>query len=264
VFAAPYKGNEKGSVERHVGTLRQDLLVPVPQANSLEELNAKLLAKALAHKEKLELFQGESTSLLPLADYAPSRLEERKADKLSLVTFESNSYSVPTQFVLRPVMVRATPFKLEIFSSKELVATHVRSYDKDRAFAQLGHYLDLLEQKPRAVRTALAVLQAGLPDSFEAYRRRVEDGTSVGDRRYIAVLRLGQEIGFERVGAVLGHAFILGANEPAQIRMLALKETEAPTAILCTDWKLPDSRQSPRVERPPLAEYTRLLVGAAA
>jgi transposase len=263
-FAAPYKGNEKGSVERHVGTLRQALLVPVPQANSFEELNERLLAKALANKEKAEMFQEESSSLLPLADYAPSRLEKRKADKLSLVTFESNSYSVPTQFVLRSVLVRARPFKLEIFSSKELVATHVRSYEKDRAFAQLGHYLDLLEQKPRAVRTALAVLQAGLPDSFEAYRRRVEDGTSVGDRRYIAILRLGQEIGFERVGAVLGQACILGAREPAEIRMLALKETEAPTAILCTDWKLPENRQSPRVKRPPLTEYTRLLAGAAA
>ena len=33
-FAAPRKGNEKGSVERHVGTLRQSLLVPVPSADS--------------------------------------------------------------------------------------------------------------------------------------------------------------------------------------------------------------------------------------
>jgi len=263
-FAAPCKGNEKGSVERHVGTLRQALLVPVPSAESFEELNAKLLAKALANKERSELFQEESAALLPLAEYAPSRLEERKADKLSLVTFEGNSYSVPTQFVLRPVLVRATPFKLEIFSSKELVATHVRSYGKDRAFAQLGHYLDLLERKPRAVQTALAVLQAGLPDSFEAYRRRVDDGTSVGDRKFIAILRLGQEIGFERLGAVLGQACILGAKEPAEIRMLALKETEAPTAILCTDWKLPENRQSPRVERPPLTDYAELLVGAAA
>ena len=263
VFAAPYKGNEKGSVERHVGTLRQSLLVPVPSADSFEELNARLLAKATVHKEKSELFQNETVAFLPLADYAPCRLEERKADKLSLVKFEGNSYSVPTKYVLRSVLVKASPFKLEILSAKEVVATHVRSYEKDRAFAQLAHYLDLLERKPRAVRTALPVLQAGLPDAFEAYRRRVEDGSSVGDRKFIAVLRLGQELGFERIGSVLGWASLLGANEPAEIRMLALKETETPTTILCTDWKLPENRQSPRVSRPPLSEYTRLLVGAA-
>jgi hypothetical protein len=262
-FAAPYKGNEKGSVERHVGTLRQSLLVPVPSADSFEELNANLLAKALANKERAELFPKETAAFLPLADYAPCRLELRKADKLSLVKFEGNSYSVPTQYVLRSVLVKASPFKLEILSAKEVVATHVRSYEKDRAFAQLAHYLDLLERKPRAVRTALPVLQAGLPDAYEAYRRRVEDGTSVGDRKFIAVLRLGQELGFERIGSVLGWASMLGADEPAEIRMLALKETETPTTILCTDWKLPENRQSPRVSRPPLSEYTRLLVGAA-
>lgn len=156
VFAAPRKGNEKGSVERHVGTLRQSLLVPVPSAGSFEELNAELLAKATRHKERAERFQNET--LMPLADYAPCRLVERKADKLALVKFESNSYSVPTKYVLRPLLVKATPFQLEIFSAKELVATHVRSYDKDRAVTQLPHYLDLLERKPRAARTALPVL----------------------------------------------------------------------------------------------------------
>ena len=259
-FAAPRKGNEKGSVERHVGTLRQSLLVPVPSTDSFEELNARLLAKAIQHKERSELFAKET--LMPLADYSACRLVERKADKLSLVKFEGNSYSVPTKFVLRPLLVKVTPFHLEIFSGKELVATHLRSYDKDRVVTLLWHYLDLLERKPRAARTALPVLQAGLPDIFEAYRRRVEDGTGAGDRRFIAVLRLGQELGNERIACALARADVLGAKEPAEIRMLALRETEAPTATLCMGWKLPENRQSPRVNRPPLTEYTRLLAGA--
>jgi transposase len=260
-FAAPRKGNEKGSVERHVGTLRKSLLVPVPNASSFEELNAKLLTKATLHKEHAELFPKET--LLPMADYAPCRLVERKADKLSLVKFEGNSYSVPTKFVLRPVLVKATPFQLEIFSAKELVATHVRSYDKDRSLTQLPHYLDLLERKPRAARTALPVLQAGLPDAFEAYRRRVEDGTGDGDRRFVAVLRLAQELGEGRIASALSWADALGAKEPAEIRMLALKETEPSTQTVCMGWKLPrESGQSPRVERLPLTEYTKLLLGA--
>jgi transposase len=259
-FAAPRKGNEKGSVERHVGTLRQSLLVPVPSANSFEELNDRLLSKAEIHRDRSERFREEI--LLPLANYAPCRLTERKADKLSLLKFEGNSYSVPTKFALRSLLVRATPFQLEILSAKEVVATHSRSYDKNRTFAQLDHYLDLLERKPRAARTALPVLQAGLPDAFEAYRRRVEDGTGAGDRRFVAILRLGQELGFERIASALSRACVLGAKDPAEIRMLALKETEAPTQALCTGWKSPENRQSPRVERPPLTEYTRLLVGA--
>jgi transposase len=261
-FAAPRKGNEKGSVERHVGTLRQSLLVPVPSASSFEELNDRLLSKATLHRDGAERFREETFAFLPLASYAPCRLTERKADKLSLLKFESNSYSVPTKFALRSLLVRATPFQVEILSAKEVVATHSRSYDKNRTFAQLGHYLDLLERKPRAARTALPVLQAGLPDAFEALGRRVEDGTGAGDRRFVAVLRLGQELGFERIASALSRACVLGAKDPAEIRMLALKETETPTQALCTGWKSPENRQSPRVERPPPGEYTRLLAGA--
>jgi transposase len=261
-FAAPGKGNEKGSVERHVGTLRRSLLTPVPKAESFDELNASLLDKALAHKERAERYAEESAALLPLADYAPCRLTSAKVDKLSLVRFEGNSYSVPTRFVLRPVIVKATPFKVEVLCAGQVVAVHERRFDKGRTVTELSHYLDLLQRKPRAARTALPVLQAGLPDAFEAYRRRVEDGTGEGDRRFIAVLRLGQELGFARIATALGRASILGAREAAEIRMLALSDTETLPAILCTDWKLPENRKSPAVEWPPLTEYTRLLAGA--
>lgn len=91
----------------------------------------------------------------------------------------------------------------------------------------------------------------------------MEDGTGVGDRKFVAVLRLAQELGNDRIASALAWAGVLGANEPAEIRMLALKETETSTTTLCMGWKLPENRQSPRVNRPPLAEYTRLLVGAA-
>lgn len=41
-YCNPYSGNEKGSVENAVGFLRRNLLVPVPEAPSLEALNAML------------------------------------------------------------------------------------------------------------------------------------------------------------------------------------------------------------------------------
>ena len=40
-YCNPYSGNEKGSVENAVGFLRRNLLVPVPVADSLDELNAR-------------------------------------------------------------------------------------------------------------------------------------------------------------------------------------------------------------------------------
>ena len=106
-FAAPRKGNEKGSIERKIGTLKRSLLSPAPRAGSFEELNEMLLAKALANKEsRAEAFAEDAARLLPLPDYRPTRLEERQVDKLSLVRFDACSYSVPTEYVGRSLRVK--------------------------------------------------------------------------------------------------------------------------------------------------------------
>ena len=258
-FAAARSGNEKGSVERKVCTLRQSLLVPVPVAASFDELNARVLEKAAQHQARCERFQEERLALLPPADYTSSRLTTGRVDKYSLVRFDGSSYSVPTRFALKSLLVRATPFTVEVLSAKEVVATHPRSLDKGRIVADYAHYLDLLERKPRAVKAALPVLQAGFPHAFEAYRRRVEDGTGAGDRRFVGVLRIAHELGVERVERALCLAMSAGLREPADIRLLVLREKEALPLPLCTDWKLPNDRKSPTVERPPISEYTRLL-----
>jgi len=140
---------------------------------------------------------------------------------------------------------------------------HVRSYDKGRAFAMLEHYIELLEKKPRAAKCALPVLQAGLPDAFEAYRRRMEDGTGEGDRRFVHVLKLATEFGPKRVAQALEMAGTRAIRDPADIRLLMLKEAEKPSPRGCMDWKHPGRTRTPRVERPPLSEYERLLAGAA-
>jgi len=264
-FAAPAKGNEKGSVERKVGTLRRSLMVPVPKAESFQELNKMLLEKALGVKAKAERFEADAKRFLPVPDYEPSRLVEAKVDKTSLVRFESNSYSVPTEFVGRSVLIRAKPFEIEVLSDKRQVAVHVRSAEKGRAFAQIAHYLDLLERKPRAARTALAVVQAGLPLEFEAYYENNDDGTGAADLRFVGVLRLSQEFGVERVAVALRTANARGLKEPADIRCVLMRgagNAEAPSSRLCIVGKLPEDRKCPRVERPPLSDYGRLLAGA--
>jgi transposase len=263
-FCNPRSGNEKGSVERKVGVLRSKWLVPVPKAHSWDELNQTLLEKGMAEKQaRAESFAREAEHFLPLFEYDPSRLAGGQADKLSLVRFERNDYSVPTKFVLRKVLIRATPFEVKILSERDLVAVHARSYEKGRAFAKLEHYIDLLEKKPRAAKCALPVLQAGLPDAFEAYRRWVEDGTGHGDRRFVGVLRPATEFQTKRVARALELARACGAKDPADIRLLMLKDVEEPSPRGGMDWKHPGGTRAPRVERPPLSEYERLLSGAA-
>jgi len=259
-FAGAGKGNEKGSVERKVGTIRSRLFVPVPKAGSWEDLNGMLLAKAQAFKDGSESFAGDAAHLLPLPDHEPSRMVSAQVDKLGLVRFESCFYSVPTRLVGTSLLIRARPFEVEVLAKDQVVARHVRLFEKGRCRAEIAHYLDLLERKPRAVRCALPVLQAGLPEEFESYRRRVEDGTGAGDLRFVGVLRLLQEFGVERMQGALRLANARGVKEPADIRLLVMREMEDRPLGTGLSWK--GAQTPPLVERLDISEYGRLLEAA--
>jgi len=260
-FAAPRKGNEKGSVERHIGVVRSRLFVPVPKAASWEELNRMLVEKA-EEARQTELFKEDAAALLPLRSYGPGFLSTAKVDKLSLVRYDTCFYSVPTRLVGRSLLVRSTPFEIEILNGKEQVARHPRLYERGRIATELAHYIDLLELKPRAVARALPVIQAGLPPEFEAYRRRVEDGTGVGDRRYVSVLRMLTEVGVQPVHKALLTALSSGLREPSDIRLLVLREMEGPQPVRTLRVGTPHGHSPVVVERPPLSEYEKLLAVA--
>lgn len=128
---------------------------------------------------------------------------------------------------------------------------------------ELEHYLDALELKPRAVRNATPVINAGLPEEFEAYRRGGEKDGAAGDRRFVAILRMAAEFGVPRLSGALSRANAIGVKDPADIRLMVIRESEAPAAGLCTPWTMPDGLAAPSVVRPPLSDYGVLLTGAA-
>ena len=105
-FCRVARGNEKGHVENLLGYGRRNFLVPVPSFVSFTELNAYLKERCLAdlhrrlrgkRQTKQELLADDRAALLPLPANAfePRRVEQRRANSLSLVRFDRNDYSVP-------------------------------------------------------------------------------------------------------------------------------------------------------------------------
>src|SRR5262249_59835461 len=97
-----------------VGAPRRNFLVPVPEADSWEALNAALegrcrqdLARRVRGKDqpKGELLASERGSLrpLPASGFEPRRVELAAANSLSLVRVDSNDYSVPTAYAHHPI-----------------------------------------------------------------------------------------------------------------------------------------------------------------
>jgi len=96
-------------VENAVGFLRRNLMVPEPEASSVQALNETLMARceALAttthYRKGLplgELFaQDMASSLaLPGVGFDPVRYESRKADKTGNVLIDGNTYAAGPSF----------------------------------------------------------------------------------------------------------------------------------------------------------------------
>ena len=176
VFCNPASGNEKGLVENLVGYIRRNVCVPLPRIKSLDELNAKLLAKCtqyLAHQvegrpEKVGVMLTEDRALLrSMPRYTPdiSKKVYPTVGRYSTVQFETNNYSVPCKYRGKATTVKAFPNHVEVWIEGTMVARHDRLFGRKEESLDLQHYLPILAQKGRAIRYARPV-QKAVPGAF--------------------------------------------------------------------------------------------------
>src|SRR5476649_94254 len=115
-FCLVRRPNEKGHVERLLDYARSNFLVPVPAVASLAELNTRLDEQCRQDQERHVrgkpgtiatcLAEDRAAFLgLPTRWFEARRVAPTTADSLSLATFDTNEYSVPTKYAYRPLTV---------------------------------------------------------------------------------------------------------------------------------------------------------------
>ncbi len=201
-FSNVGRANEKGVVERLVGYVRRNFLVPVPRRSSWAALNAshvdqcsKRLSVTAAGKDQTigELLRQERGTFLPLpaVPFEACRVEKRKATSLSLVRFQTNSYSVPVAYAYREVVVKASVDHVEICHKDTVIACHERCNPQNEFVFDPVHYLPLLERKPGAMDGTLPLTSWELPGCLDTLRRCLEARHGhAGKREYILILQL--------------------------------------------------------------------------
>jgi transposase len=273
-FCLVRRPNEKGHVETLVGFARRNFLVPVPVLHGgLEGLNARLeadcradLGRRLRGKPatKAELLAEERAALLPLPAeaFVAARIEQPHADSLSLVRFDTNDYSVPTEFAHRRVTAVGTVDTVRIAVGDRVVATHRRSWGREGVFYDPVHYLALLERKPGALDFAAPLQGWELPVGFGVLRRRLEaELGGPGTRQYIKVLRL---LEWARLGELTGaveRALELGAADADAVRLILEHRRERPAGLFCLDGR--PHLKLVGVPAPDLTAYASLAAGVA-
>ena len=152
-------------------------MVPIPQAASWEELNARLEGDCRRRREQRlrghmetigERFEHDRTAMLPLppTPYEACEKVAARVNSLSLVRYRTNDYSVPTQYGHRQVLVKGYVHRVEIGCASEVIARHVRSYERETAVYDPLHYLALLEHNSRALDQAAPLAGWELPECF--------------------------------------------------------------------------------------------------
>jgi len=159
--------HHKGKVERGVDFVksnflagREEILAPPAELAFVNHQCAQWLAEVnrrihgATHQRPCDLLAEERSQLLPLPAH-PYDIALKKsiyADQQAFVHFQTNLYSVPPEAVGKPLVLKVTPYRIELYHHDMLVASHDRSFEKYRVFENPEHRQAILRQKRQARR----------------------------------------------------------------------------------------------------------------
>ena len=178
------KANEKGIVENAVGYVKHNFLAgrPISQFDSLNpaiDLWLEQIANVRIHGRTrcrpLDMFVAEKPLLkpLPLHPYDCATISPVSVDRQFRVSVDSNRYSVPPAYVGRGLLLKREPDRFCFYDGEKLVASHLRSYERNRDFEDPEHVRSVLERKRRAEEPHLLKRFLAISPLAETYYRQL-------------------------------------------------------------------------------------------
>ena len=207
-FCNTAAGWEKGGVEGRVGYCRRNWLLPRREFPSWEVLNSYLAEQCQSEWQRRLRGQDETIGQrlaaekeaflpLPARPHPCCKTLPVRANHLSLVSFNTNRYSVPVDHSHEKLLLRAYVDRVEISNGRELLASHARCWEREQDILNPLHYLPLLARRPRALAQARAIRQwrADWPPVFDRYwdvlQQKLPERQSTAT--FIRILRLCED-----------------------------------------------------------------------
>lgn len=265
---APYRGNEKGRVERAIRHVRTSFFLG-RSYRDLADLNAqaadwcrevrgarkhpddRTLTVASALDEEKKVLRALPADAFPVQDRV-----EVAIGKTPYARFDGNDYSVPHDRVRKTLTVVATSDTVRVLDGQEIVAKHMRSWGKGAQVEDAAHLADLVAAKRRASEArGMSRLFKAVPEAQELVRRIAERGGNIGN----AVVRMGvllDAYGAATLAKAIAEALAQDAPHIAALRQILDRERPAaPNAVTLPD----DPRvRDVVVRQPPLSVYDAL------
>ena len=190
---APYRGNEKGRVERSIRYIRSSFFVG-RQWSNIDDLNEQALqwCESIACERPCpedpditvgQAFEKEHPTLITLPDnpYPTHERVEASVGKTPYVRFDLNDYSLPHTAVRRGVTVIATLQRVAVHQDGAEIATHQRSFDKGVQVENNDHVAALVAIKKQARhQRGQDRLATAAPSSVRFLPKAIERGHRLG------------------------------------------------------------------------------------
>lgn len=237
-YGRPGKGNDKGGVEGLVGYSRRNFMVPIPRFATWEAFNLRL--EEQCRKRQGDILRGHTETIgqrlerdmvamaeLPLAPFDACDQATGRVSSQALVRYKTNDYSVPVAYGHRDVWIRGYVDAVVIGCGGDVIARHLRCYDREDMVFDPVHYLPLIEKKINALDQAAPLAEWELPSEFATLRRLMEARMiKAGRREYVQVLRLLEAFELEDLHAAVKKALHLGAVGFDAVKHLVLCQVE--------------------------------------
>jgi len=240
--------HEKGGVEHEGGRFRRTHLVPVPEVETLAELNERLAAIDKAEDDRHvhgrtasigECFAAERDLLVPLPaeEYDCGITLTPAVRRDSRIVVRQCYYSVPARFIGRQVRVSLRANELLVFDRNQVIARYPRLTRRYDYRDTLDHYLEILLVRPGALAGSASLAQARGDGTFTTAHdafwtaARAAHGDAAGTRALIEVLLLHRRMPAEAVLAGITAALEAGAASPELVAIEARKASQEASAL---------------------------------
>jgi hypothetical protein len=176
----------------------------------------------------------------------------------SLVSFDRNRYSVEARCTGKIVTVRAYADRISFHYAGKLIGLHRRQYGRDRTIYTPWHYLDVLKQKPGALRNGAPFRDWELPKALQKAREQL-GRTDDGDKQFVGILAVIPRYGLGAVEQACKEALLSRTVSRDLVLNILSRSTEPKTT---NDYQAPENL--PQLSLFPTADcnrYNRLLSG---
>ncbi len=187
---------------------------------------ANLRRHETTHERPIDRFEQERALLrpLPALPFDTDEVVPAIVSPHARIAFDGNRYSVPPQCVRRPITIRANRAELRLLHEGQVVAQHVRSYQRGQLLVLPDHRLAALTLRQRPAQQALEQEFDAWGPQARAFHLGLNSRpvkTSVHVRR---LLNLAGLYGRTEVLAAMSRALELATYDAASVENLLLAQ----------------------------------------